>query len=630
MRDNLDHIKKIDDYLLNKLSNEEKLAFEKEIENNDTLKKEVELQKTIIDRVKVNAIKTDIKQAYKKYINTNLYSSTIVKIIIAIATIASAAGIYYSLKNEDDKVEIIEVKTEKLSFINPPIKGAEAKFIHKDVNPVEKTVLTYESGTTVIIPDSCFVDENDQIITEKVTIKFREFNSTASLLLSGIPMSFEEDGTYFESAGMSEIDATTASGKKVKMNSNKSIEIIQNSYNSSDAFNLYYFNKTTGKWEEKGKDTPADFTDIMVENIEKQLKEDNKDIPKKETIVKPKMADPSKVNFNLDFSAYEFPELSDLRNVMFEIDNKYSTFKEGEDKISWTDVKVSKSKIPGRYTVIFSNQYLKKSVKYIVYPVFDNDEDYNTSMKKYEKKIANYEKKYNKRIAKEAKVLRELKLAQQKRDSINLAIKLRNEIIEAENKITEANNKKIIKRNNDEIIATLISKRLYVLTVNNLNTSEINQLIFEVINDEIIEKNKTIINDLYKKTLKVTETNYTINQNLKRAYSINNFGIWNSDCYQRFPYVRSISSNMIVDNKKTMPTTIYLVDKNQRGFIGLNNYTELKYNPKSNNILLMVDDEKLYYSKDFDKIPETANAFDFNFTMLHDENKSVEDLISEL
>ena len=36
------HIKKIDDYLLNKLSNEEKLAFEKEIENNDALKKEVE------------------------------------------------------------------------------------------------------------------------------------------------------------------------------------------------------------------------------------------------------------------------------------------------------------------------------------------------------------------------------------------------------------------------------------------------------------------------------------------------------------------------------------------------------------------------------------------------------------
>ena len=102
MKPELEEIKYIEDYLLNKLSNEEKLAFEKKIKNETEFTRRVEIQRVVMRRVQQMALKQSVNKAHKNFIlkqkfsfknSVFKYTVNIILTIIGVSLIAYAIWI---------------------------------------------------------------------------------------------------------------------------------------------------------------------------------------------------------------------------------------------------------------------------------------------------------------------------------------------------------------------------------------------------------------------------------------------------------------------------------------------------------------------------------------------------------
>ena len=155
--------------------------------------------------------------------------------------------------------------------VQSPLPNGEIPISNYSVSAEKASTLTYPSGTKIIIPSNAFVYANGEIVTGKVDIQYREFNNPLDIYLSGIPMSFIQDGKkeFFQSAGMVEIRASQ-NGKEVFPNpSGEMINIELTSNQLEDDFQMYNLNEVTGGWEENGKDEVLwNSKDIIPEELE--------------------------------------------------------------------------------------------------------------------------------------------------------------------------------------------------------------------------------------------------------------------------------------------------------------------------------------------------------------------------
>lgn len=138
----------------------------------------------------------------------------------------------------------------KYKYVDPPIKGIDVERTTYTINPQIENIITYPSGTKILIPANAFLDKTGNPITSSVTLSYREFRDPVDFLVSGIPMKYDTAGevTNFESAGMFELLAssnseplTVAPGKKIDMNFATT--------SSDSTYNFYTFNDSTGNWE---------------------------------------------------------------------------------------------------------------------------------------------------------------------------------------------------------------------------------------------------------------------------------------------------------------------------------------------------------------------------------------------
>jgi Leucine-rich repeat (LRR) protein len=143
-----------------------------------------------------------------------------------------------------------EISTSKNKEIKPIAAHLDKKDTVYKLTTHQPIKLLY-NNTLISIPKDAFVDGNGKIITEPVTIKYREFRNPAEIFLSGIPMGYDSAGisTTFESGGMFEFKATTVQGTEVFPNDKSLIEIDFNSVSSDTDFNEYSFDETTNKWK---------------------------------------------------------------------------------------------------------------------------------------------------------------------------------------------------------------------------------------------------------------------------------------------------------------------------------------------------------------------------------------------
>ncbi|WP_157454139.1 hypothetical protein [Crocinitomix catalasitica] len=135
------------------------------------------------------------------------------------------------------------------SMVKPPFEGFDIPFKSYQINPTEETILHTERGTLITIPANIIVDGEGELVRESVTINYRPLHSSAEIITSGIPMSYDSLGLNYDfiSAGMFELTAEVK-GEEVFVKEGGSIDMEFATYNDAAGFSFYTLNETTGDW----------------------------------------------------------------------------------------------------------------------------------------------------------------------------------------------------------------------------------------------------------------------------------------------------------------------------------------------------------------------------------------------
>ncbi|MEX1002418.1 MAG: hypothetical protein WDZ35_09930 [Crocinitomicaceae bacterium] len=144
-----------------------------------------------------------------------------------------------------------EVAAQPFFEIAPPIDALTKEAEVFTIDNSKDTILISAHGSFIQIPQNCFETASGKPVAE-AEITFKEYQNVADIFLSGIPMNCMEgeDTMTFQSAGMCEVDAKSQ-GEQLRIAADKKIDIgLRNRAKEGD-YNLYYFNKQKGQWEER-------------------------------------------------------------------------------------------------------------------------------------------------------------------------------------------------------------------------------------------------------------------------------------------------------------------------------------------------------------------------------------------
>lgn len=124
------------------------------------------------------------------------------------------------------------------------------------VNASTSTSLDYSSGTKIHIPANAVTYKNGEPVKGDYQIVYREYRNQADIALSGIPMTYEQNGENlsFSSVGMYEINGFK-DGEELQLQ--KPINIDFNCTKKVDDAAFYELDENTGEWT-KIEDLSAD------------------------------------------------------------------------------------------------------------------------------------------------------------------------------------------------------------------------------------------------------------------------------------------------------------------------------------------------------------------------------------
>ena len=139
-------------------------------------------------------------------------------------------------------------ENETSSIINPPFEGDFQNDTIFNIDPTKENVVSTPNGSSIKIPANTLVDEDGNVVTEKVELTFIQYHSPADILASGIPMEYDSAGTVgtFQSAGMFQLNAASK-GKEIfiKEGSQVSVDLASD---TPEPYNFYNMDNQNGDW----------------------------------------------------------------------------------------------------------------------------------------------------------------------------------------------------------------------------------------------------------------------------------------------------------------------------------------------------------------------------------------------
>lgn len=149
---------------------------------------------------------------------------------------------------------------ENLQSIIPPFDSIAPSAALFEIDNSKDTLLELENGTSIQIPENCFVLKDGSVATENITIEFAQLNNPASIIASGIPMTYQDStgaSVQMESAGMFEIRGF-ANTEELEIREGKNIQVNLNSKVEGD-YDFFYFEENElgnkGEWKVLEKNT---------------------------------------------------------------------------------------------------------------------------------------------------------------------------------------------------------------------------------------------------------------------------------------------------------------------------------------------------------------------------------------
>ena len=578
----------------------------------------------ILQRKNFSKLSADAKLMQKPFYQSNWFISS-----IAIASVAIVSAILIINSNEKANENIStpttteqqtnsENKTisynEDSPCIHPPIKGAEKPFSSYFIDAEKGGSFTHPTGSKIEIPAKVLTDENGNLVSGKVEIKYREFHDQTDILLSGIPMQYDSAGYkyQFESAGMVDIYAVQ-NGNKISLKEGETIKIELASRVAGTQFNLYELDTASRNWVYKGKDlvtqnqktgnnsvitekenttlTQADLLNMKkdpeIKQLEKELSVIKNELAKikSQEPIQPKAVDVSKYNFNIDVDPKEFPEFAAFNETRFEVGTENKGFNAEMYSKVWDDALLAENKKGISYKLTLVKGTDKKT--FIVYPVFQGA-SLEHAKKIYEEKFNSYQEKYSDKKEEEQKKQTELLEREERWKKEALKIKEKNQLeLAKQNKVEVQNNNQVI------------------------SNSNLNEYGLVLINGQVQN---------------VNGVTFTSNQSVvTRTFSADGFGTFNCDSPQKWPSGADVQANFtnVQDGKRIQADLAYLViaDKNLYYPYASNTWFNFRYNPKSNNAIVipMRDGHVAYITATEFKKVDSDNTF-AEFKMKVSEN----------
>ena len=493
-----------------------------------------------------------------------------------------------SSRNADLSKDSLKIST---SFIKPPIKGVNVPVEEFSFSAEQGDTLFPNSGSIILFPPNSLVDQNGNLVKGKVDVTYREFIDPVDFFVSGIPMNYEMNNTNytFESSGMIEIKVTQLN-VPVFVNPSNRPEVNLLTNNSDPEHNLYFLDTVQKKWIEKGKDL---ITNLKRSNNNSRKKTNLEPTAQNNTnAVKPIKASGGPV-FEIEVSPGDFPELDIYRNVKFEIDKSEKKYNPKDAEIEWNDVRATKSSKEGLYLITFSTP--NKKVTYLARPVFEG-KDYDQAIKVFDEN-----NKRGQQLA--AKKLKKEKLAPEKSEALDLAIKNRekeNEKIRQLNLLIDARNKVIAEKNKITIDAnkiTIDARNKVIaeknkITIANNRRNKISQL--AILIKENDPKVASLLTANYSEDEIAEAKQFLMDVTIFRSFQLPSFGYFNCD----MPVLPGdISLTVITTNQDGLPLKLNYLSVISLGFNELARFSgqEIRINSKSDNAILSAIDGKCVF-----------------------------------
>jgi hypothetical protein len=203
---------KIDQYLDNKMNVEEKLAFEKELSSNETLRQQVEIQTNLRQGIERLNLKSNISSQFKKMtIKNKIYKWGVAT--IAIAAIGTASYFGYQQVNGGNNYELPALNEEGKPVWADADKNLPTQLF--SIDPTKDTVLETEGGIVFAVPAGAFLGANGT-----VTLEVREALNPLDIINGGL--STTSDGNLLETGGMFYLNARSGE-QSLKINPEKPV-----------------------------------------------------------------------------------------------------------------------------------------------------------------------------------------------------------------------------------------------------------------------------------------------------------------------------------------------------------------------------------------------------------------------
>ncbi len=327
--------------------------------------------------------------------------STVWKITAAaLATLAVCATIYFATATGDASTEemastenaeptpptgndLILPVDDPTPLVNPPLPEADVPFGTFTINARKGGSWEGPNGTIIEVPKNIFVDADGQPVKGDVNIHYREFHDAADIILSGITMKYNDEGTIrdFQTAGMMEIQGSQE-GEAVFIREGEEIQISMASFTEEDDYGLYFLDPEKG-WEDIGKATLENNKDKKrkIQQVAQLPPE-----PRKPLVV---TAEDGGIGFNVDYS--QFPELKPFKGLKWKpLDQKYADDNEWALTKTWSKISLEEvDKENLAYRLVLGHR--KGNFELDVTPMF-NKEDHAKEMAKFEKKLQRFNK----------------------------------------------------------------------------------------------------------------------------------------------------------------------------------------------------------------------------------------------
>ncbi|MEM7373483.1 MAG: hypothetical protein AAF587_32955 [Bacteroidota bacterium] len=301
--------------------------------------------------------------------------------------------------DQDQAMGVATTEAAQTQTISPPLEKVQLAFHDFEVNASEESTLTLENGTQITVPQGALVDANQQAVSGKVDIRYREFHDVVDVLLSGIPMGYDSAGEshILQTAGMMEIRASQ-NGSPVFIAEGKEIQVDMTSFKDDEGYNVYQFDEGENNWSfmrtSQAQQVPSS-TEGFGPNadvaLDKALEEDRKlaeqALPAEP--FEPKRLAPDAIPFDFDVDYSRFPALAPYKELTWQYANMEEKDCINPETSEWVFGEVWSSATvqehPRKKGIFyFTLRNTDKEAKILVTPVVE-DENYEATMAVFEK-----------------------------------------------------------------------------------------------------------------------------------------------------------------------------------------------------------------------------------------------------